>query len=90
MLGSVLTTVGMVVKCFINSGFEICIFGQVLAAIGQPFILNAPAKLAAVWFGENERIIALTICTASQAFGAAIGFVVPTIFVSPGDKDLQF
>ena len=52
--------------------------------------MNAPAKLAAVWFGENERIIAITIAVAAQAIGAAIGFLLPTIWVTPNDSEEEF
>jgi len=65
LVGTLLTSAGMIIKVFINKGFWICILGQVFAAIGQPFILNAPAKLATVWFGSNERIIAITIAVAA-------------------------
>jgi len=72
----------MAVKVLINKGFWICILGQMIAAIGQPFVLNSPAKLACVWFGEHERILALTLAVASQAIGGAVGFVIPTLFVT--------
>jgi FLVCR family feline leukemia virus subgroup C receptor-related protein len=64
LVGSFFTAVGVIIKCFINQGFYICIIGQVFASIGQPFLLNLPAKLASVWFGPNERIIAVTIAVA--------------------------
>lgn len=60
------------------------------SAIGQPFLVNAPTKLAAVWFGQNERVIAVTIAVAAQAFGAAVGFVLPSLFVSPTDEGDEF
>ena len=58
------------------------------AAIGQPLIACAPAKLAGQWFGENERVIATTIATASQPLGVAIGYVFPEIFVTQADSEL--
>jgi fucose permease len=51
IIGTFLTTLGMFIKVFINQGFWICILGQLFAAAGQPFLSNAPTKLAAVWFG---------------------------------------
>lgn len=65
LTGTILTAIGMTIKVFINKGFWICILGQVFAAAGQPFISNAPAKLAAVWFGQNERVTAITIAVAA-------------------------
>lgn len=86
ILGTFLTALGMVIKCFINQSFYICIAGQVVAGIGQPFLVNAPTKLAATWFGTNERVIAVTIAIASQALGAAVGFVIPALFVDISDE----
>lgn len=51
---------------------------------------NTPTKLAAVWFGNNERVIAITIAVAAQAIGAGVGFVVPAIWVTDDDTDDQF
>ena len=61
-----------------------------LCAIGQPFLCNAPAKLANTWFGANERVTALTIAVASQALGAAVGFTLPTFFISNNDLEAAF
>ena len=49
-----LTALGMVVKCLINKSFIWVIVGQVIAAMGQPLLAIAPAKLATQWFGQNE------------------------------------
>ena len=90
ILGTILTAIGMIVKVWINTDFWICVLGQVLAAIGQPFILNTPAKLAGIWFGQNERVIAILIAVAFQAIGTAVGFVLPTFFTSPDDSREEF
>jgi hypothetical protein len=52
-LGTVLTFVGMWIKCFVNKSFAICVFGQMIAALGQPLLTNAPAKVSALWFSEK-------------------------------------
>lgn len=90
LVGIVFNTTGMIIKIFINRGFWICILGQVLCAIAQPFFVNVPAKLAQTWFGSNERLTALTISVAAIAIGAAIGFVFPTFFIADSDKDDLF
>ena len=41
----------------------------------------APAKMAAYWFGENERVIAVTVATSAMPIGVAIGYVLPSFFV---------
>ena len=65
LLGTFLTAVGISIKAFTNVAFIYCIIGQFIAAIGQPFLINVPAKLAAVWFGPQERVLATTITVAS-------------------------
>ena len=52
--------------------------------------MNAPAKLAATWFGPTERLTALTICVSAVIFGAAVGFVFPVLFIGDDDKDEVF
>lgn len=48
-----LTFIGMWIKVLVNKGFWILIFGQMISAIGQPFLTNAPAKVSAQWYGEK-------------------------------------
>jgi hypothetical protein len=56
-ISSFLTTCGAGLKCLINCGLSYLYMGQTLAAIGQPFFLNAPAKIASTWFREDKVII---------------------------------
>lgn len=56
LLGNSLYLIGAVFVCCINIGFPFAIIGYLLFTLGQPFILNAPAKLATYWFfPENVR-----------------------------------
>lgn len=56
VVGAVLTAVGSGFRCLISTDFSFVIIGQVLCAIGQPFILNAPTKIAVRWFmPENVK-----------------------------------
>ncbi len=50
IIGSVLTAAGAGIRCLVNSSFSAVIVGQFFCAVGQPFILNAPAKIATYWF----------------------------------------
>ena len=85
LLGVFLTSVGMWMKCLINVSPIYVLVGQLIAACGQPLISCAPAKLAALWYGENERVIAVTVGTAFQPIGVAIGYVLPAFFVTEAD-----
>lgn len=50
VVGAVFTAVGAGFRCLITTHFAFVILGQILCAIGQPFILNAPTKVAVRWF----------------------------------------
>ena len=45
-LGVTFTALGMWIKVAVNSNFSWVIVGQMFAAVGQPFLACAPAKLA--------------------------------------------
>lgn len=50
VVGAVFTAVGAGIRCLITTHFAFAILGQIICAIGQPFILNAPTKIAVRWF----------------------------------------
>ena len=50
VVGAVLTAIGGAIRCLITTNFYFIIAGQILCAIAQPFILNAPTKIAVRWF----------------------------------------
>ena len=57
VLGSVLTLLGTGIRVLVNYSFVFMILGQILCAIGQPFLINAPMKIATRWFmPKNVRI----------------------------------
>lgn len=57
MVGNGIYLVGIVLSCCINAGFPFVIGGYLIFVMGQPFILNIPAKIATYWFlPENVRI----------------------------------
>jgi fucose permease len=56
IIGAVLTALGAGIRSFINISFIYVLIGQFFCAIGQPFILNAPAKIATFWFKEKNVV----------------------------------
>ena len=54
VIGAVLTSLGAAIRCLVATDFYFVIIGQILCAIGQPFILNAPTKIAIRWFSTNN------------------------------------
>ena len=86
-IASVTMILGAWIRILVNTNFYFVIGGQVLMAIGQPFMLSAPAKLAALWFGDNERALATILGSLASPIGAVIGFILPLLFI--GDDDIH-
>ncbi|KAJ2992079.1 Major facilitator super domain-containing protein 7 [Globomyces sp. JEL0801] len=81
-IGFMLTIVGSLCRTLSNflsvgrARFILCIVGQSIAAIGQPFLLDAPAKISSVWFGPNERTVANSVMALAQPIGSVIAFII--------------
>jgi fucose permease len=57
VVGALLTFIGAALR-FLGAGrdgFNMVLLGSVVAALGQPLFLNAPAALSAEWFAPEER-----------------------------------
>jgi MFS family permease len=82
-IGAVLTVAGAGFKAFSGNSFTLVLTGQVLLAIGQPFVINAPTALTAKWFPIKERAIATGLATLAQYIGILIAMIVtPMLIVS--------
>ena len=76
-IGVYLTGIGGLIKALAGPQYWICFFGQLLAAIGQPFVLNCWTKLATNWFLESEKTTAAGLGSISQFFGVIIAMLFP-------------
>ena len=82
-LGAILMAAGGAIKGFSGNSFTLVLTGQVLFAIAQPFVINAPTAVAARWFPVKERAIATGMATLAQYIGILIAMVVtPMLIVS--------
>lgn len=52
VVGSVLTLLGTGVRSMVKYSFAFVLIGQFICAIAQPFLLNAPMKIATRWFKQ--------------------------------------
>ena len=84
-IASVLLLIGAWVRMAVNVNFYFVLGGQVIMSCGQPFMLAAPAKIAALFFGDNERAIATTIGSLAGPIGAVIGFLLPLPLIKDSD-----
>ncbi|KAI6658006.1 Major facilitator superfamily domain-containing protein 7-like [Oopsacas minuta] len=62
-------------------GYVTAIIGQFTIALAQSYALISPAKLASVWFAENERVLANSIATLSGVLGNGASMLVSTAIV---------
>ncbi|KAJ3010510.1 UNVERIFIED_CONTAM: Major facilitator super domain-containing protein 7 [Siphonaria sp. JEL0065] len=77
LIGTWVTVLGTGVRWlsgFASEGYTIPLLftGQLLAALVNPFTLDAPTKVAALWFGENERLQANTVMSLATFLGSAL------------------
>lgn len=56
VIGASLTFLGCLIRCLVKVGFAFVIIGQIFCAIAQPFLLNAPMKIATRWFMPQNVI----------------------------------
>ena len=63
ILGALVNCVGAVIKCFAlrSDLFLVAMLGQTFCAIAQSFTLGIPARLSALWFGQNEVSTATSV-----------------------------
>lgn len=72
-----------------RGSFGVVMFGQLLGALAQPLMLNAPARIANDWFSTKERDIATVVMTMANGIGNAGGAFLPTYLVNE-PKDIAW
>ncbi len=77
--GAVLTALGGVVRVF-GARFEWALLGQVLVAIGQPFVLNAVTKVAAEHLPPSRRPHGIAAGSAGIFGGMLLALISGTAF----------
>jgi MFS family permease len=75
-IGVVLTGVFGLMRGFLATDYTWVLVAQIGIAVGQPFILNAIAKLAGRWFPLRERATAAGLASLAMYGGIFIGLAV--------------
>jgi len=88
-VGALLSVGGGILKALAGPSFTIVITGQVLLAIGQPFVINSSTALSAQWFPVRERGLATGLATLAQYIGIMIAMLVTPMLIihSPSDPN---
>ena len=69
--------------------YPVAIVGTAMAAVGQPFMLVLPTKLAAQWFNPDERDIANSIAALANPLGIMVASILAPIIVNE-PSDLKY
>lgn len=66
--------------------FGVVMFGQILIAFSQPFVLAAPTRYSDLWFTNRGRVAATALPSLANPFGAALGqLIIPFWVTSAND-----
>mmetsp|Transcript_13164 Transcript_13164/g.11641 ORF Transcript_13164/g.11641 Transcript_13164/m.11641 type:complete len:412 (-) Transcript_13164:254-1489(-) len=86
----VVLLIGGWIRLLVNQSFIWLIVGQSIIAIGNPLSLIAPAKIASMWFGDDQRALAVMMGSMAPPLGSVFGFIMPFLFLNNEDgKDDQ-
>ncbi len=80
-LGAVLMGVFGVLRGLAGDNYNWVLISTIGIAAAQPFLLNAWTKVAALWFGLEERATAVGLVTLANLVGAAIGMVLTPLLI---------
>ncbi|CAG5103408.1 Oidioi.mRNA.OKI2018_I69.chr1.g760.t1.cds [Oikopleura dioica] len=88
LVGSFINLLGNVIKCCAVQPdlWWLSFTGQFIVACTMPFLLEVPARIASVWFPQNQVSTATSIGVFGNQLGVAVGFVLPPAFV-PGPPE---
>jgi MFS family permease len=87
--GAVLTGIFGLLRGLVSADYALVLVWQIGIAIGQPFILNAITKVAALWFPIQERATASGLGTLAMYLGIFLGLVLtPYLMLHSGIKGM--
>ena len=86
LLGSFVFVVGSWLRVTFSYSPFLALAGQTIASCSNPIFLNAPTKVAAVWFKPDSRNLATNIAAVSNIIGNALGAFIPPWIVQGGDQ----
>lgn len=82
VIGAALTAGGAFLR-LVDDDYTWALAGQVVAALGQPFVLNAITGLAVLYLAEKDRTAGISIASAATFLGMVVGYVLGACL--PGD-----
>ncbi|XP_053553105.1 feline leukemia virus subgroup C receptor-related protein 2 [Bombina bombina] len=61
--------------------YGVTLFGQLVCATAQVFILGMPSQIASVWFSPSEVSTACSLGVFGNQLGVAVGFLLPPVLI---------
>ncbi|MFG2396816.1 MFS transporter [Streptomyces lydicus] len=86
VVGAVLTASGAFLR-LVADDFTWAFTGQVVAAVGQPFILNAIPGLAVGYLAEKHRATGIAAASSATFAGMVLGYLLGTLL--PGESHIH-
>ncbi|OWZ18488.1 Major Facilitator Superfamily (MFS) transporter [Phytophthora megakarya] len=92
LLGGILQAVGAGLRyfaCFLSPAEEVymTVFGQLLASMAMPFMVNSPPLLSANWFPPSMRATSTSTALNANALGTAVVYLIAPLIVR-SSKDI--
>ena len=84
--GAVLTAVGGMLR-LVADDYAWTLTGQVVAAVGQPFVLNAITGLVVVYLAAEDRTTGIAVASSSVFAGMVLGNLVGAVL--PGEQNVR-
>ncbi|MFI6810158.1 MFS transporter [Streptomyces luteogriseus] len=84
--GTVLTVAGAFLR-LVSDEFTWALIGQVVAAVGQPLVLNAIAGLALGYLAERDRASGIAVASAATFAGMVLGYMLGAFL--PGQSHIR-
>ncbi|KAL4145417.1 hypothetical protein PRNP1_013088 [Phytophthora ramorum] len=91
VLGGLLQAVGASLRyyaCSLDTAEEayVTLFGQILASLAMPFVVNSPAVLSANWFPPSMRATSTSIGLNANNFGTALVYLAAPFIVRSSEE----
>lgn len=83
LLGAALTALGGLLR-LVSDDFAWALIGQSVAAVGEPFVLNAITGLSVGYLAQRDRANGIAVASAATFAGLAAGFLLGALLPGVG------
>lgn len=84
--GAVLTACGAMLR-LVADDYMWTLIGQIVAAVGQPFVLNAIPGLAVSYLAVKDRAVGIAVASSATFGGMVVGYLLGAFL--PGERNIH-